>query len=289
MTQLRGWVCGLTLGFASSFVSCGTPASSCNAASCATGCCSSDNQCLPGSATMACGSGGKACAACQVTQTCNLGACQGSATGGGSAAGGGVAGGAAAGGRAGGTATGGGTAGGAATGGGTAGGSTGGGSTAGGSAGQANVVINELYGAGNNVGNDFVELFNAGTIAKDLSGFSVTDTEATDGGPKPREGVIFPAGTSLAAGGFLLVVADRRDAGVSTDCLSGPMPCFEARFGISQGNGETIFLLDAQGQIATSQYYPPDGGPGPRSFGRLPDGTGSFRATTSTPGAANQP
>ena len=126
-------------------------------------------------------------------------------------------------------------------------------------------------------------------MTKDLSGFSVTDTEATDGGPKPREGVIFPAGTSLAAGGFLLVVADRRDAGVSTDCLGGPSPCLEARFGVSQGSGETIFLLDAQGQIAASQYYPPDGGPGPLSFGRLPDGTGSFRATTSTPGAANQP
>lgn len=150
-------------------------------------------------------------------------------------------------------------------------------------------MINEIWGAGNNVGNDYVELFNPGAAAKDVSGYAVTDTETTDGGPKPREGVIFPAGTILPAGGYLLVVADRRDAGVSTDCLGGPSPCFEARFGISQANGETIFVLDQTGAISTSQYYGPDAGPAGQSYARIPNGTGGFQPATSTPGAMNTP
>lgn len=170
-----------------------------------------------------------------------------------------------------------------------AGGSAGG--MAGGSAGgaSAGLVVNELFVTGSNsdpaIGPDYVELFNAGSAPQDLSGFAVTDME-NDGGPKLREGVVFPAGTMVAPGAFVLVVADRRDAGVSTDCLGGPASCFEARFGLSQ-NGETVFLLDAQGAVFRSQQYPAAPAPAGSSYGRFPDGTGSFGTTQKTPGRAN--
>lgn len=163
-----------------------------------------------------------------------------------------------------------------------AGGAAGGAST-------ASLVVNELFVTGSNsdpaIGPDYVELFNAGTAPQDLSGFAVTDMES-DGGPKLREGVVFPAGTMVAPGAFVLVVADRRDAGVSSDCLGGPASCFEARFGLSQ-NGETVFLLDAQGAVFRSQQYPAAPAPAGSSYGRFPDGTGAFGTTQKTPGRAN--
>lgn len=288
--KLRFVALGIALGLGGSMVSCGQQM--CSPATCASGCCSSDGQCLPGSTTAACGTAGKACAACQSTQSCNLGVCGngtaggaagGSATGGGTASAGGTA---TAGGRAGGTATAGGSAsaGGTASAGGSA--SAGGTATAGGSAGTPNVVVNEIFATGGANDPDYVELFNAGTAAQDLSGYSLTDTENTDGGPKPREGVVFPAGTTLTPGGFLLVVGDRADAGATADCLNGPSSCFSARFGLSQ-NGESVFLLDAQGAIHRSQAFPSAAAPAGSSYGRFPDGTGSFATTRKTPGAAN--
>ena len=45
------------------------------------------------------------------------------------------------------------------------------------SAAQAQVVISQVYGGGGNTGatytNDFIELFNAGSTAQDLTGWSV--------------------------------------------------------------------------------------------------------------------
>lgn len=49
---------------------------------------------------------------------------------------------------------------------------------------------------------DLVELFNAGTAAADLSGFGLTDDETI-----PRR-FVFPGGTLLPAGGYLVVYAD---------------------------------------------------------------------------------
>ncbi|MDX2013886.1 MAG: lamin tail domain-containing protein [Myxococcaceae bacterium] len=276
MSLVRPLVLGAALGLVSGFVSCGAPAP-CTATSCPMGCCSADNQCLPGSATAACGTAGRACAACQSGQVCTLGACGAAATGGGSA-GGATGGGSMGGGASGGGSTGGGTAGG------TAGGAAGGGSAGG--AGSASLVVNEVFATGTATDPDYVELFNVGTAAQDLSGFSLTDTESSDGGPKPREGVVFPAGTTLAPGGFLLVVADRPDAGASTECLGGPATCFTARFGLSQ-NGETIYVLDAQGMVFRSQAYPAAAAPAGSSYGRFPDGTGAFGTTQKTPGRAN--
>ena len=70
----------------------------------------------------------------------------------------------------------------------------------------AEVVINQLYGGGGNTGatyrNDFIELYNNGSSAKDLSGWSVQYASATG----LSWSKIDLAG-SIAAHGFYLVKA----------------------------------------------------------------------------------
>ena len=70
----------------------------------------------------------------------------------------------------------------------------------------AEVVINQLYGGGGNTGalyrNDFIELYNNGSSAKDLSGWSVQYASATGSSWSKIELV-----GSIAAHGFYLVKA----------------------------------------------------------------------------------
>ncbi|MDP3073325.1 MAG: lamin tail domain-containing protein [Opitutaceae bacterium] len=67
--------------------------------------------------------------------------------------------------------------------------------------------INEVLAANTKIANgatfpDLIELHNAGSTAIDLGGKSLSDNPAT-----PRK-YVFPAGTSMAAGGYLLLYAD---------------------------------------------------------------------------------
>ncbi|MBM4375083.1 MAG: lamin tail domain-containing protein [Deltaproteobacteria bacterium] len=156
--------------------------------------------------------------------------------------------------------------------------STGAGGTGGGTLG---VVLNEVSG----VGDDYLELYNAGDAPVDLSGFKVADD---DGGiPKLAEASVFPTGTNLAPGAYLFVLADLKTAmaGPQTMCDPGPSPCFQATFGISK-SGDVLYLLDGTDAVVESVPFPAtvlDG----QSWGRLPNGTGSFAANKPTPGAAN--
>ncbi len=153
----------------------------------------------------------------------------------------------------------------------------------------SSIVINEIRA----VGDDWIELKNVGTAPIDLGGLVLADTDTTvDGGaPRPSDGVRFPAGTSLAPGQYLLVVADLADAGVGPQmtCLgdAGPMTCFHAGFGISASRGERIYLLQAGGAVVATADYPANAVPDGRTWGRLPDGTGGFAASAPTPGSAN--
>jgi len=154
---------------------------------------------------------------------------------------------------------------------------------------SASVVFNEVRA----VGDDWIELKNVGTAAVDLGGLVLADTDTTvDGGaPRPSDGVRFPAGTSLAPGQYLLVVADLADAGSGAQmtCLgaSGPMTCFHAGFGISASRGERLYLLESGGAVVASADYPANAVVDGRTWGRLPDGTGAFAACAPTPGSAN--
>jgi hypothetical protein len=117
---------------------------------------------------------------------------------------------------------------------------------------------------------DWIELYNQGPDPVDLSGFGLSDIE-TD----PML-FTFPAGTTLAAGAFIVVFADGQ---VSQGTL-------HAVFRLA-GDGERIVLSAPQGSQVDNVVF------GAQevdiSNGRFPDGTGNVvRLGTPTPGAPNE-
>lgn len=152
--------------------------------------------------------------------------------------------------------------------------------------GDADLVINEITAT-----EDWIELYNPGDQPFDLGGLGLADADGP-GVPKLDEAIIFPAGTTVAAGGFLFILA-KQDAVVmpgeqepQTVCAPGSSPCFYAPFGLSDGEGDEIFLLDGEDVLA-SGAYPPAAAPEPASWCRLPDGTGDFGVCEATPGTSN--
>jgi len=147
-------------------------------------------------------------------------------------------------------------------------------------------VINEVSARGE----DWIELSNPGAGALDVGGLALADRTA-DGGVKLAEAVRFPAGTSIAAGGHLLVVADNNAAmpGVQTVCLpdAGPPTCFHARFGVTAGEGDTLFVVDGNDQVLSQFDVAPNAQADGGSWCRSPNLTGSFQLCTPTPGADN--
>jgi hypothetical protein len=104
------------------------------------------------------------------------------------------------------------------------------------------VVINEIHynGVDNTVRNEFIELFNNTATAQDLTGWRLSG--AID--------YLFPAGTSIAPGGFLLIAQDP--------------PTIQARFaktalgpwdGSLSSEGETIRLRNASDAVVSEVDY----------------------------------
>ncbi|MDI9433707.1 MAG: CotH kinase family protein, partial [Planctomycetota bacterium] len=142
---------------------------------------------------------------------------------------------------------------------------------------QSPMVINELL-ASNSQGardpqgqtDDWIELYNTGEVAVDIGGMYLTDDPAN-----PVRWRI-PAGTSVAAGGCVLIWADG-DTG--DDGL-------HANFKLT-ADGEAVALFDTDGVTQIDHVFF-----GPQmtdvSFGRYPDGTGEFRLLGyPTPGRQN--
>jgi Lamin Tail Domain len=163
------------------------------------------------------------------------------------------------------------------------------------------VVINEI-----SPGDEWVELFNAGSDAVDLEGYRVADRDKVTGAPKLAESVRFPRGTVLASKAYLLVRgggaggdllgsidagADAGDAGAQPKpCPPGGQSyCFHAAFGISNKAGETIYLLAPDQSVKGSVVYPPLGVAMGQSYARIPNGApdAPFKPASETPGAAN--
>lgn len=147
---------------------------------------------------------------------------------------------------------------------------------------SSNVLINEI-----DPGDEWIELVNSGTAASDVSGYLLADRDKDTGEPKVAEAVTFPAGTILSPKSYLLVRGGGLDGG--KPCPDGGQSyCFNAEFGVSRKNGETVFLLDPAKKAVGTVVYPPDGG-GEGTWGRLPSGdpSGTFQPTRSTPGAPN--
>ena len=64
----------------------------------------------------------------------------------------------------------------------------------------------------------------------------------------------------------------------------------KAEFGVSNKNGETIYLLDGAGKVVGSALYPPKAAAGGETWGRMrnADPSGTFVVTVPTPGGPNQ-
>jgi len=138
---------------------------------------------------------------------------------------------------------------------------------------DAAVRINEVCASSSeNVAGDWIELYNAGGEAVDLSGWGLSDNSA-----KPRKWQ-FPAGTVIPAGGYAGVLCDG----------SGEVK--------SNGTLATNFRLSLEGGYAVSLSRP-DGGTedrvyvGPQrkglSLGRVEGSAGFWYLEQPTPGAAN--
>lgn len=145
------------------------------------------------------------------------------------------------------------------------------------------VVVNEVRAAGG--GSDYAELYNAGTVPADLSGWGLTGTEDSGGFSTP---IRFSAGEVLAPGAHLLILAGQVVAppGPQTAC-GGPARCYFAAWGISQSRGETLRLMRADDSVADELVYPMNGHADGQTWGRLPDGSATLGVMKPTPSAAN--
>ncbi len=108
-----------------------------------------------------------------------------------------------------------------------------------------NVVINEImyFPGSGNLGESYVELYNADTVVADLSGWAFTKGLQFS----------FPAHTVLAPGAYLVVAADAsafaaRYPGV-TNFLSGWVPPM----------GAHVILTDGAGNVVSEVHYSNDG------------------------------
>jgi hypothetical protein len=126
----------------------------------------------------------------------------------------------------------------------------------------------------------FVEIYNAGTNTVDLTGLylagSFTDLTAWQ----------FPAGTTIAAGGFLTVWAD----GEPAESIPG-VPHTSFRLNPTNGSVSLVRFQGSPSAPAVMDYVTWDQIPPGRSFGAIPDGEPRTRRMlyNPTPGVANDP
>jgi hypothetical protein len=131
----------------------------------------------------------------------------------------------------------------------------------------AMVFINEIM-ADSSMGSekDWVELYNAGATAVDLSGYWMVDDE--DG----RTPSVLPEGTMIAAGGFLVLEEDAEGS-------------FE--FGLGK-NGDTVSLYDVYDRLVDEVKWLAGETPENKTFGSFPDGSDMFATLMMpTPGMTN--
>ena len=115
------------------------------------------------------------------------------------------------------------------------------------------IIINEIhYNPCNSQGDDFdyefVELLNIGDVTVDLGGYEFYNST----GGNDQLGVVFPDGTSMAAGEFILVVVS--ETGAANYASTGAQT-----FVMTQGNfsnsGEALSLRDAFGNVVNAVSY----------------------------------
>jgi hypothetical protein len=121
------------------------------------------------------------------------------------------------------------------------------------------VKVNEVESNGDPVG-DWVELINTGSSAVDLSGYVFRDNDNS-------RGYTLPTGSTIAAGGYLVLT--------------------EAQFGFGLGAADEARLFAPGGATIVDSYAWT--AHAATTYGRCPNGTGSFATTSeATQGAANR-
>jgi len=159
------------------------------------------------------------------------------------------------------------------------------------SAKPTSLAFNEISAAGD----EWLELYNAGTGEVDLGSHSIADTDKATGMARTDKAMRFPAGTKVPKGGFVLVLLNKKNSTpgpYSADaCLTGvSVGCFYALFSISEARGEAVHLLAPDNTEVSSVIYPVDlafdSGSGMTAC-RMPDGTGELTTCNATPGAPN--
>jgi hypothetical protein len=117
------------------------------------------------------------------------------------------------------------------------------------------VAINEVVATAPNMGPDWVELYNHGAVAVDLSGWMLKDDSDIH---------IFtiPLGTSIAAGEFLTIEGP------------GGVPPLATLFGFGKADSARLFL--PSGTLVDQASWIDGQAPLANSWGRYPDGIGPF-------------
>jgi len=131
----------------------------------------------------------------------------------------------------------------------------------------SDVVINEIMAkSSSETKTEWVELYNKGDKEADISNWSVRDS-------KDRDPFIIPAGTVIAAGGFLVVQYDETG---------------ENGFTFGLGNEDSVRLFDGNDSVTDSFQWNDGDMMDDQSYGRVPDGTGDFKLLVSpTKGKSN--
>lgn len=134
-------------------------------------------------------------------------------------------------------------------------------------------------------GDDFVEFYNTTDAALDVSGYGATDSR-DDGLPRLGRTVKFPAGTSVPAHGFLVVLFEGDCPAASSTYVCIQAPPLNGG-GVSSSHPENVHLIDPDDQEISSVRFPGTTVTRGWTWGRVPDGTGDFGITRRSPGGAN--
>jgi hypothetical protein len=132
---------------------------------------------------------------------------------------------------------------------------------------SSSVKINEIFSRGTTTEPDWIEIYNGSTSAIDISSYKIYDSGAK-GGTKEKK--TFPAGTTIAAKGFYVIVVDGSAA---------------SDFGLSN-SGEEVWLEDGTGTVVDDVTFPALAAG--ETYARVPDGSTTWKIlTTYTKGATN--
>jgi hypothetical protein len=130
-------------------------------------------------------------------------------------------------------------------------------------AGESTLVLNELVAQAPEGGADWIEIYNSGPTAVSLDGYLLEDSD-------PANRVVLPTGLSVPSRGYLVLTQD-----------------VEFDFGL--GRTDALFLMAPdETPVDSTSWLEPSADEG-LSWGRLPNGSGSFMSLRSpTPGTVNR-